>query len=40
MYFISLVLEGINPYNLGLVRKSVTLQACINTSACTVFSFG
>ena len=31
------VLEGIDPYNLGLVRKSVPLQACINTSACTFF---
>ena len=37
MYFILLVLEGMDLYNLGLVRKSVPLQACINTSACTFF---
>ena len=37
MYFILLVLEGMDPYNLWLVRKLVTLQACINTFTCTVF---
>ena len=37
MYFILLVLEGMDLYNLGLVRKSVTLQACINIFACTIF---